>query len=162
MPNLTIRFIDGTDLVSKLIAWTTNSLWVHTEALSRDRKSWIGAHSGTGVQARPINWCKPSLERQYAISVTQQQYDTAMDWLESKIGCPYNYVDIVGLALHKRIGASERQIICSALMLEFMMHGGLMPLNCLSGFSFLITPETLHLSPLFIGKCVYSLPPLQR
>lgn len=156
MPNLVIRFIDTSDLVSRLITWTTDSLWCHTEALSRDGKSWIGAHSGTGIQARPLNWCKPIRESQYAVPVTESQYETAMTWLESKEGLPYDYEDIIGLAIHKRIGQSKSRVICSAAMLEFMMKADLLPLNCLEEFSYLITPETLHLSPLFIGKLIHA------
>ena len=43
MPGLVIRFINDVDIVSKLITWSTNSLWCHTEALSRDGTTWVGA-----------------------------------------------------------------------------------------------------------------------
>jgi hypothetical protein len=72
------------------------------------------------------------------------------------MGTPYNYTDILGLALHTRIGVTDHEVICSALMLQFMQQSGLEPLNCLPQYASLITPETLHLSPLFIGKCVYK------
>lgn len=151
MKYLTIRFIDSYDVISKLITWTTNSLWCHTEALSRDGQSWIGAHAGTGVQARPLNWCKPTRELTYAIPVDDSQYEAAMFWLESKIGYPYDYEDIVGLAIHKRI-FRKSSIICSTLMFVFITKTGIIPLNCLTNYSFLLTPETLHLAPIFIGK----------
>jgi uncharacterized protein YycO len=151
LPNLTIRFINEADLVSKLIAWQTDSLWIHTEALSRDGKHWIGAHAGTGVQARPLNWCKPTREAVYAVPVTDVQYEAAMAWLEDKLGEPYNYKSIVGIALHVRLTA-DGTTDCSALMLAYLMQGGHFPLNCLEGFEYLITPETLHLSPTFIGR----------
>ena len=152
MPNLVIRFIHEPDLVSKLIAWETDSLFVHCEGLSWDEKSWIGAHAGTGVQARPLDWCKPTFERRYALPVESPQWDRAMAWLETRVGEPYDYADIVGLALHSRKGASDHEIICSALMIEWMWQAGLEPLNCREGWAYLITPESLHLSPLFIGK----------
>jgi hypothetical protein len=38
------------------------------------------------------------------------------------------------------------------------MAGDLTPLNVLANFTYLITPEDLHLSPIFIGKCTYSYP----
>jgi hypothetical protein len=157
MPILTIRFIDEPDIVSRLINWTTNSLWCHTEALSRDGKSWIGAHSGTGVQARPLGYCKPIRERCYVLSVTPEQYETAMGWLESKIGEKYDYGSILGLAIHKRVWSPQR-VICSELMLQFMQAASLQPLNILPGFDALCTPEILHLSSLFIGRCSYSFP----
>lgn len=156
MANLTIRFIFEPDFVSRLIGWETNSLWCHTEALSRDGQSWIGAHAGTGVQVRPLDYCKPTRERRYAIPVHERAADAAYAWLDGKIGTPYNYTDILGLALHARIGITDHEVICSALMLQFMQQSGLEPLNCLPQYAALITPETLHLSPLFIGRCIYK------
>lgn len=157
MPNLVIRFIFEPGLVAKLIGYQTDSLWCHTEALSRDGQSWIGAHSGTGVQARPLDWVKPTRERRYSVPVTQEQHDLSMAWLEGKEGMPYDYTDILGMTLHKRIGASDHEIICSALMTEYMMHAGLWPLNCLEGYAYLITPEALHMSQLFLNRCIYTL-----
>ena len=151
---ITIRFIAGSDIVSKLIEFTTDSLFCHTEALSRDGSHWIGAHAKTGVEARPLNWCKPEFGRRYSIPVTPALYEQGMYWLESKLGTPYDYADIVGLALHSRKGGSDHEIICSALMIQFMQQTGLQPLNCLEQFAYLITPETLHLSPVFIGRGV--------
>lgn len=150
--HLVLRFIGAHDVVSTLIQWTTNSLWCHTEALSRDGKSWIGAHAFTGVQPLPLDWCKPARVAMYAIPVTEEEYARAMTWLESQIGLKYDYLDIVGLALHNRAGFSNTRAICSALMLKFMMQADLRPLNVLEGFTYLVTPETLHLSPVFIGR----------
>jgi len=157
MPTITIRFIDEPDIVSRLINYATDSLWCHCEGLSRDGKSWIGAHSGTGVQPRTLDYCKPIRERRYSLEVTDEQYETAMSWLESKISEKYDYLSIVGLALHKRVWSPQR-VICSELMLQFMQAAGLQPLNVLPGFDALITPETLHLSPILIGRCSYSFP----
>lgn len=155
MKTLTIRFIGSSDVVSHLIEWTTNSLWCHTEALSRDGQCWVGAHAGTGVQARPLNWCKDTTRQAvYALPVSYDEYERAMTWLASKVGEPYDYKAIVGLALHNRVGYSDQELICSAFMTEWLMTAGLQPLNCLEHYSYLITPETLHLSPLFIGKRV--------
>jgi uncharacterized protein YycO len=109
------------------------------------------------VQARPLGWCNPTRERQYAVPVTQKAYNAAYDWLETKIGTPYDYRDIVGLILKRRIWSGNR-VICSALMTEFMQQAGLQPLNVLQGgWAALITPESLHLSPLFIGRCIHKI-----
>jgi hypothetical protein len=152
--SLTIRFINERGIVSRLIDWQTDSLVCHTEGLSRDGQSWVGAHAGTGVQSRAHDWCKPTFERRYVIPVTAGQYEDAMRFMDSKIGCPYDYKDIVGLALHKRMGASDHEIICSAFMLLWLQSAGLEPLNVLEPFAYLVTPETLHLSPLLIGRGV--------
>ena len=155
MKSLTIRFINEPGIVSKLITWQTDSLFCHTEALGRDGKSWVGAHAVTGVEARANDWCQPTFERRYELPVTDEQYEAAMLWLESKIGMPYNYLDIVGLTIRRRIGATDHEFTCSAFMYEFMWSAFLVPLNVLPEYGFLCTPETLHLSPLFIGHCVY-------
>jgi hypothetical protein len=153
-PTLTIRFINEPGIISDLIDWETDSLFCHTEGLNRDGWTWVGAHARTGVEARPLDWCKPTFERRYTVPVSPGGYETAMRFMESQIGCPYNYEDIVGLALHKRIGASDHEIICSAFMLLWLQAAGLQPLNVLPDFAFLCTPETLHLSPIFIGRMV--------
>jgi len=83
--HLIIRFINHRGFIGRSINWVTNSLWCHTEALSPDSPEWIGAHAGTGVQARPLDWCKPSLERRYAVPVTPSGFVAANAWLRSKI-----------------------------------------------------------------------------
>ena len=153
-PNrLVIRFIDEPDAFSRAITFVTDSLFCHTECLSRDATGWVGAHAGTGVEKRALDWVKPSRERVYAIPVTLSQYQKAHTWLEMQMGCKYNYLDILGLFFHRRIWSPQR-VICSQLMLEFMQEAGLQPLNVLPDYSALITPETLHLSPLFIGRSI--------
>jgi hypothetical protein len=158
MPYLETRFIFDDDLVSKLIGWTTDSLWCHTEGKSRDGESWVGAHAGSGVQARPLDYCKPIREKRYQVPVTDKQYELAMNWQESKIGIPYGYKDILGLLLHARIGISDHELICSAFEIERYMNAGIYPLNCQLAFAPLITPETFHLAPMFINNCRYSYP----
>ena len=155
MTDLVIRFIDTPGFISRAITWATDSLWDHTEALSADGTSWIGAHAGVGVRAMPRDWCSPTRERRYAVPVGDLDFWAAHNWLLGKIGTKYDYSDIVGLLVKKRTWDSHR-VICSSLMTQFMQQAGLQPLNCLSGFDALITPETLHLSPLFIGRAIKS------
>lgn len=157
MPNhLVIRFVDDSDGVSRAITWATNSLWCHTEALNRDGTGWTGAHAGTGVNTRPLDWIKNlRRERRYAIPVSGDAFDNAHRWLEAQKGRQYNYRDILGLLIHKRIWSPQR-VICSQLMTQFMQQAGLQPLNILPQFDALITPEVLHLSPVFIGRGIFQ------
>jgi hypothetical protein len=154
MPLLTIRFINSNDFVSKLITGETFSLICHCEGLNRAGDAWVGAHAFTGIQARPLNWCTDLIwERRYAIPVTEEQYEAAMTFMESKIGMPYNYKGILGLLFRDRNATDRKRIDCSDFMLQWLWAAGQTVLNCRQGESWLITPETLHLSPLFIGKC---------
>jgi hypothetical protein len=77
-----------------------------------------------------------------------------MQYAKAAIGTPYNYRDIAGMLLHSRTLTSPSRAICSQFCIEMLMKVGIRPLNVLPGFSYLITPETLHLSPLLIGKIV--------
>lgn len=152
-PKLVIRFIAEPDLLSRIIMWLTNSLWCHCEILNRDGTAWIGAHAWTGVQARPLNWVKSSRKRCYAIPVDSSAYHAAQDWLENQVGLPYDYTGCLGILLHCRIH-SKRGRDCSNLAIATMQHAGIQPLNTLADYDYLITPEVLHLSPLFIGRGV--------
>jgi hypothetical protein len=158
MSVLEIRFIDASDPISEAIAWVEDgSLWVHCEGKNRTGDKWVGAHAGTGIQARPLDWCKNiTRERRYQLPVTDEQYEKAMAFMESRIGTPYNYVDIAGLFLHDRRLTSYSREICSAFMLDWLWTAQQYVLNCLPGYTYLITPETLHLSSNFIGHCTFS------
>lgn len=154
---LKIRFIDSPDIIGRGINWVTNSLWDHAE-IETASGTYIGAHAWSGIQERPADYCRPSRERRYAIPCTTEQLAYAMVYARSKIGTPYNYVDIAGLLLHDRRLTSTSREICSAFVFDVAMHGGIQMLNCLPDFEYLITPETLHLSSLLIGNCTYHFP----
>jgi hypothetical protein len=158
MPVLEIRFIDACDPISEAIAWVEGgSLWIHTEGKNRTGDKWVGAHAGTGIQARPLDWCKDiTQERRYQLEVTPEQYEAAMAYMERKIGTPYDYTDIAGLFLHdRRLNSSSREI-CSAFMVDWLFTAEQFLLNCLPGYEYLITPETLHLSGSFRGHGTFA------
>jgi hypothetical protein len=46
-------------------------------------------------------------------------------------------------------------LICSQFCLVMLQEAGLPMLNTLPQFSFLVTPEMLHLSPVLRGQCIY-------
>jgi len=154
MREFRIRFINSQDIIGRAIDLATNSLWDHTE-LETEAHTYIGAHAGTGIEEKAYNWCKPSRERRYAIPCTDEQYTKMMAFARSKIGTPYNYLDIAGLFLHNRHLNSSAREECAQFVFQVAVSGGLWMLNALPQYSNLITPETLHLSPLLIRHCIY-------
>lgn len=137
----------------------------HVECLNRKGDGWIGAHARIGVQDLPLNWADASgivWERRYSLGVTDAQYELIMGFLEANIGAKYDYADILGILFHDRQIEDAKRIMCSALQYEAMWTGGVQMLNVLAQFAHLVTPETLHLSPLLIGRCVYSFPPVPQ
>ena len=151
-----IRFINNPGIVSKLIDWQTNSLWDHVE-IETETGTYIGAHSDGGVQERPADYCKPTRERRYSIPCTQVQLDRSMCYARSKVGTTnYDFADIVGLMLHNRHLQGKDRDICSEFVLATAFKGNINMLNVQEGYTYLVTPEMLHLSPLLIGNCTYT------
>lgn len=158
MAHFKMRVVNGSDFVARGIDWATNSLWDHAE-IEDDDGGWIAAHAGSGVGKFPANYSTSARERRYSIPCTDEQYAKAMAYARSKIGTPYDYLDIVGILFHDRNFNSKSREICSMFVFEAAWAGGIEMLNCLPGYTQLVTPETLHLSPLLIGNCTYSYPP---
>lgn len=152
MPLLIMRFVNGSDFISKAIDWETNSLFDHVEMLGRTGL-WLGAHSDGGFQARAYDYCKPSFEHRYGIPVNDAPYAAIQDKAESMIGIPYDFWGVAGLLLRDRKMTTHGRKFCSMAMMEATMAGGLETtmLNVLPGFTHLITPEELHLSKMLIG-----------
>ncbi len=167
MPSIVIRFINSKGLISRLITGETFSFMDHCEMLSRDGQSWIGAHAWTGIEARPLNWADKGLiwERRYALDVAQEKYDRAMAYMDACIGIQYDYRGIIGMLLRRRKMYSTDRKDCSQFATETLSSGyvkgtlmqgaGLDVLNVLPAYTWRISPEVLHLSPLFIGECFY-------
>lgn len=164
MASIIVRFVDAPAFITEAIDFFTNSLWPHAELGVTDASGtitgWLGAHAGTGVQLRQLDYCEPKRERRYALPVTDEQHSLIMGWAQTHIGEPYNYSDIAGLALHLRnLSGRGNEVICSQFVTEALQQGSVFPLNIEPSMDFLITPRDLHLSSLMIGNCIYSFPP---
>lgn len=153
---IVVRFIKGGSFVSKAIAFLTNSYFSHVE-FGTPEGTWIGAHAGDGVQERAANYCNPVRDYRYEISCTSAQQAHLLEWARSFVGkTKYNYLDIIGLLIHCRKLNSPDRDICDQFVflgLNVIFPGRVM--NVLPKFAYLLTPETLHLSPLFVGCLKY-------
>lgn len=156
-PHILIRFVDAPGFVTSAIDFVTDSEWPHVEA-GTPQGTWIGAHAGTGVQERPANYCVAKRERHYAIPCTEQQAADFLANCRAAIGTPYNYADIAGLLFHLRSINAHHRMICSQFVFKELWKVGIRALNVAPGWEYLVTPETLHLSPLLLDRCVYQFP----
>ena len=73
-----------------------------------------------------------------------------MDFAHSQLGKPYNTPTVFGYLLDHN-WTNPTAWDCSQFITACLMKGGLKVLNVLIGCTHKITPETLHLSPIFIG-----------
>jgi len=144
----------------------------HTEALNDAGNAWVGAHAFTGIEARPLDWADKDLlwERRYAIPMTAEQYGRAQAYMQACLAAKvkYDYRGCLGILLRRRKMYSTDRKDCSQFMTETLSSGylngrlltaaGLLPLNVLPDYTWMITPEMLHLSPLLVGNCIRTYP----
>jgi hypothetical protein len=157
------RFMATKGFVSNAIKWVEGVSYIdHTEFKNRKGTGWIGAHAGIGVRDMPLDWTKQEeivWERQYTLMVPDSSYELMMAFAESKVGVTsYDYAAIMGILFRNRSLDDDRRLMCSCFHYQTLHAGGIYALNVLPQYGHLVTPETLHLSPIYRGKMTYSFP----
>ncbi len=151
-----VRFICSHGFIGRAISSWTNSLFDHVE-FGTPEGTWIGAHAKGGVQERSADYCDPFRDYTYRIPCSAAKRDELLAWARSKIGTRYNFRDILGLLMHNRTLTNPNRLICSQFVCEGLLtvFGAKQVLNVLPDYTYLVTPEMLHLSPIFVGN-LYS------
>jgi hypothetical protein len=124
-----IRFVQGTDVTSKLIVAQEKTALPftpsHAEALTPDGAAFIGAHMDGGVQRRPVGYddattaVEPATGRKrellLTLGATADQDAAFFAYLEGHIGEPYDWRSIIGFVIpeHEHL---LNHTICSALI----------------------------------------------
>lgn len=151
-----LRFVTEDALDSALIRWETRCLYSHIDIVMPDGQ-YLGARHKGGVAIRPVDYMRPTRERRYAIPVEDNALAAMMTFGMAQVGKPYDDRDIIGMALHTDWHSADSTAwICSELGMAYPLAGGLALLNVLAGYTYRITPDDLHLSPLLIARCYYS------
>ena len=155
VPRIRVRFVAGGGFVGGSIRWVTNSLFQHVE-FGTPENTWIGAHAQGGILERPADYAQYARQYVYDVPCTESQLEQLMIWARKQIGIKYNYSDIVGLLIRKRKWTTPNRFICSQFCTLGLLEifGAPRVLNVLGDYAYLVTPETLHLSPLFVGRLV--------
>lgn len=135
-----IRFVTGTDLVSRMISLQAGVAMpfapTHTEALSWNGESYVGAHLEGGVCMRPVGYDADELitlpdgsksERIVPIDCTPAQESAFHSFVESRIGTPYDWQAIVGFVDPEIHGHEFGHVICSAFMTQALRAAGFFP-----------------------------------
>jgi hypothetical protein len=155
---LLFRFLAKHRIPGIAIRWDTDSLFEHVElgVLNdptdwKSASGWLGAHASGGVKIRALNYCNPSRDYRYAVPVGPSEYAACMNFGMTKVGTSYDLLDILGLAARIRRLHSPSREICSEFAYQVTEAGNLKALNVEPSFSYLITPDLFHASPLFRG-----------
>ncbi len=152
MPCIRIRFIANHTFVSFMIRHVTGaSFFSHVEG-GTPEGTWIGALPD-GIKERAANYCHPFREYVYEIPCTQAEADQFVSLLRSKIGAKYNFKAIIGLWLGIRQLNDPDEDFCSEVVTWAAIKtlGAFRVLNVQLGWEYRVTPEILHLSPMFVG-----------
>lgn len=154
-PHIIVRFITMDEIFSDAIRKITGSLFSHVEYGTPDF-TWIGSHDRGGVQERKFDYCNPTREYVYAIPCEEVILHAAVSWMRGSIGTPYNYRDIIGLLFQARTLTNPHRLICSQFVCEGLLNffGPKRVLNVELNWTYRISPETLHLSPIFAGNLI--------
>src|SRR5690348_272209 len=154
--SILIRLIRTPGIVQTAISWWTNSMFDHVEFGVRNPDgsihSWLGAHAQGGIEERIPNYCTPTLDYRYAIPCSDIQYQQWLTSARARIGTPYNFADIIGLLLHNREFNKVGSDICSQFVVSELALVGIWLLNVEPDAMYLITPQSIYLSPLLIGR----------
>ena len=137
---ITIRFVTGSDVFSRLIALQARVSMpfspTHTEALTLDGKFYIGAHLQGGVMARPVGYDADQLitlpdgkksECLVKLPCSAEQEKLFYDFVQSKVGTPYDWKAILGFVEPDTHEHEFGHLICSAFMTASLRGCGRFP-----------------------------------
>jgi hypothetical protein len=155
-PHVYTRACSGTSLLSEAIKLDEDGPnATHVEFWDPKTNPFIGARSKGGVQERPADYCKVNWDRRYATPCTQEQADGVLADARAHIGQKYDYKAILGIFLRNNLHSDGKEI-CSEFWTSVMQGRKFDVLNVDPQFVFKITPEMVHISPIFLRKCFYK------
>ncbi len=122
-----LRFVTGKDsLLSRLIRFGTTGAVSHVEAVMHDG-TIVASHIETGVARFPIDYDATStLQIVVDLAMEDDMVDKWENFLESRVGWPYDVAAIVGFATHFN-EHEQGALICSALQVDALRHCGWFP-----------------------------------
>jgi hypothetical protein len=146
---ITLQFIGGDDLSSRLIGWFSSGHLSHVDAVMPDG-SLVGARSDhvgdapTGVQKRPASYVADAERRvRFKIPTTQEKEARFYAFINSQIGKKYDYRAILGFVF-ARDWRERDSWICSELVSAALENAAVVPPLYLAANK--ITPVSLALA----------------
>lgn len=124
-----LRFVQGSSIISKAIVLQSKTAMPftpsHVETVSEDRLTYIGAHMKEGIQARPVGYDKDQTvhELMLPLDSTPAQDRLFWDFMQSKIGEPYDWHAIIGFVIPEHFH-TQNTAICSAISALALRHCG--------------------------------------
>lgn len=138
-----VRFVDGPGFVSGFIKFWTWGDWSHVDIWTPD--GWLGARAKGGVQIRDWNYTSVIKEEIRVITLDDVTEANIMQWLQSQIGKPYDFLAVAGMPF-RQDWRNDNRWFCSELIAAAFQQAGveLLDTDQLNR----VTPRDLYLSPL--------------
>lgn len=116
-PGLTVGYVTSGEWTSRLIEWRSAGGPSHATTLVAP--GWvIDARLKGGVQRRPVSYLDGAKVRWLRVPANEARVRATLEALDSQVGKPYDWRDIVGFAIpaaFTRSWKDERAWICSEL-----------------------------------------------
>ena len=123
---ITLRFLDNYGPVAWAIKAFTWSQISHVEFVFQD--GYLGAVAPDGVKLRPFDYTKPKKEWFGTVECTDEQAAKIKGFARAQIGKPYDYLQILGIVLHKD-GGNNYSWFCSELVFASFANAGILLLD---------------------------------
>lgn len=124
---LTVGYVTSGDLLSRPIEWRSAGGPSHATTLVEP--GWvIDSRFWGGVQRRPVSYLGNAKVRWLRVPATEAQVSATIKALQSQVGKPYDWRDIVGFAIPQAFTRSwndQRAWICSEVQVWAEEQGGL-------------------------------------
>lgn len=146
MPNIRLRFVGGTSLVSDIIRKFEDGFWAtHVEAVLLDGQHVLGAYLGLGVAIRPLGYDAGQFDREEFVDLpaTQEQFDQFWAFLHAQVGKPYDDKAVLGIAM-QRDWQSPDSWFCAEIDASALCKCGIFPAHLATSLNH-VTPRDLLL-----------------
>lgn len=124
---LTVGYVTSGDWTSRLIEWRSAGGPSHATTLVAP--GWvIDARFSGGVRRRPVSYLDGAQVRWLRVPTTEDRVRMTLNALDSQVGKPYDFQDIIGFAIPQAFTRSwhnQKAWICSELQIWSEERGGI-------------------------------------
>ncbi len=127
---INLRFVEGGGWDSKIIRWDTRCRWSHVECIPKgSTNKTIGAMLKGGVKERSFDdpvYKHATAYQIWAVNTTANKEKAFYDFIDSQVGCLYDWRAIVSFGLNQRDWRRDGNWFCSELIIKGLEVAGIL------------------------------------
>lgn len=127
-----IRNITESGITSELIRFWSRSKYSHSEvwcpkgSVGNTSDGWLGARFTGGVQVRPPDYCKPTLQETMTVHMTVEQEKLFWNFMKLQLGKGYDWLAIISFVIRFKMRLRNKWF-CSELQQAGLEYSVVMP-----------------------------------